>query len=71
MSDYEAGIKGIELLEDFIRQIGLPTTLKELGAESKDDVDLLTEALCESGWIFKSTVVTKEDIREMYASVYD
>ncbi|MBR4471768.1 MAG: iron-containing alcohol dehydrogenase [Erysipelotrichaceae bacterium] len=71
MSDYEAGIKGIEKLEEFIRQIGLPSTLKELGAQSKDDVDLLTEALCENGWIFKNTIVTKEDIRAMYASVYE
>ena len=71
MSDYEAGIRGIEKLEEFIKLIGLPTTLKELGAESREDVDLLTEALCENGWIFKNTVVTKEDIRAMYASVYE
>ena len=31
----ELALAGIEALSDFIQEVGLPTTLKELGAEMK------------------------------------
>ena len=42
-TDEETALKGIECLENFIREIGLPTTLRELGIT--DEKTILDTAL--------------------------
>ncbi|MCI8294073.1 MAG: iron-containing alcohol dehydrogenase [Hespellia sp.] len=70
LSDYEAGIKGIEALEAFIHSVGLPTTLRELGASGPDDVEFLASELVKQGRVTKGTGIGYNELKEMYASVY-
>ena len=70
MSDYEAGMKGIKALEEFIKEVNLPLTLRELGAESKEDVKYLSEELVRQGRVTKGTGIGLKELEEMYESVY-
>ncbi|WP_346908535.1 iron-containing alcohol dehydrogenase [Faecalicatena orotica] len=70
LSDYEAGMKGITALEDFIKSVGLPASLREIGAESETDVDFLAEELVRQGRVTKGTGIGLKELKEMYASVY-
>ena len=36
---------GVEALADFIREIGLPTTLREVGVEKKEDLKEIADSL--------------------------
>ncbi len=70
LTDYEAGMKAIDCLKDFIISVGLPTTLREIGAKSREDVDFLSEALIKQGRLDKGTSIGLKELKEMYASVY-
>ena len=43
-TDEEIASEGIQALEDFIKQIGLPTTLRELGMTDKEQLDQIAES---------------------------
>lgn len=70
LTDYEAGMKAIDCLEKFIADVGLPTTLREIGAKSRDDIDFLSEALIEQGRLDTGTSIGLKELKEMFSSVY-
>lgn len=62
-------IAGVEALEDFIKEIGLPTTLQELGITSNIDL----EEIARSCNIVKGSykVMTPEEIYEILKECYE
>ena len=65
-SDEEFALAGIGELGSFIREMGLPTTLRELGF-GKDEYEMLPE-IAESCFISQGAFrpMTKEEILEIY-----
>ena len=49
-TDEEMAEAGVEALADFIREIGLPTTLREVGVEKKEDLKEDCGFLLSGGW---------------------
>lgn len=65
----DLAIAGVEALEDFIKEIGLPTTLQELGITSNIDL----EEIARSCNIVKGSykVMTPEEIYEILKECYE
>ena len=55
--------EGIRALEGFIRRIGLPTTLRELGLADKGILKTIADSCAINTGGYK--VLTKEEIREI------
>ncbi len=56
--DRAAAILGIERMEDFLKEIGMPTTLKELGVEPTDeDIAAMAKAATAGGTITLSRLI--------------
>ena len=70
LNDYDAGMKGIEALEVFIKSVGLPTTLREIGAKSEADIDFLAEELVKQGRIAEGTGIGLKELKAMYTAAY-
>ena len=68
-TDEETAMRGIEAMEDFYRQIGMPTSLRELGVEVSEEQILQMAESCMKGAGGKkgsAKVLLKEDIAEIY-----
>lgn len=68
-TDEETAMQGIEAMEDFYRQIGMPTSLRELGVEVSEEQILQMAESCMKGAGGKkgsAKVLLKEDIAEIY-----
>lgn len=68
-TDEETAMQGIEAMEDFYRQIGMPTSLRELGVEVSEKQILQMAESCMKGAGGKkgsAKVLLKEDIAEIY-----
>ena len=59
---------GIDALADFIKEIGLPTTLWELGVTDKQQAEEIADTCFLSPGSYRR--LTREDIREIFASAY-
>ena len=59
---------GIEALADFIKEVGLPTTLREIGYTENDDL----EAIAKSCFISKGSlkILDFDDILEIYKKAF-
>ena len=65
-SDEEFALAGIDALADFIKEMGLPTTLRDIGFGEKEAAMLpeIAESCFISGGAFRP--LTKEEILEIY-----
>lgn len=67
-SDEQLALAGIDTLAAFIQEIGLPTTLKELGAE-KDQLKEIADSCGISQGSYKQ--MTKKEILEIFQECYE
>ncbi len=68
-SDEEIALKGIEAMEDFYREIKMPTNLRELGVEATDDDLKLMAHKCAvgvNGGKGSARFLKEEDMYEIY-----
>lgn len=68
-SDEEIAIKGIEAMEDFYREIKMPTNLRELGVNATDDDLMLMAHKCAvgvNGGKGSARFLKEEDMLEIY-----
>ena len=63
-SDEETARAGVEALADFIREIGLPTTLQELGIDEKVDLKEIAESCAVVPGSYKK--MTQKEIFEIF-----
>ena len=68
-SDEEKALDAIEALEDFFRDLGAPSTLRELNI-SEDNIEKLTENAAKNLPFGSLKAITKEDILEIYKLAY-
>lgn len=67
-TDEEIALAGIEALEDFILEIGLPVTLRDLGVNKKTDLKAIADScVCVTG-AYK--IMTHEEILEIFKECY-
>lgn len=67
-SDEELALAGIEALADFIRELGLPATLKELGADREQLPEIAASCGISAG---SYRQLTHEEILEIFAECYE
>ena len=68
-TDEEIALKGIEAMEDFYREIKMPTNLRELGVEATDDDLKLMAHKCAvgvNGGKGSARFLKEEDMLEIY-----
>ena len=68
-SDEEIALKGIEAMEDFYREIKMPTNLRELGVNANDDDLMLMAHKCAvgvNGGKGSARFLKEEDMLEIY-----
>ncbi len=63
-SDEELAKAGVEALADFIREIGLPTTFKELGIDESIDLKMIADSCNLSPGSYKK--MTHEEVYEIF-----
>ncbi len=69
MSDEEVAMKGIEAMEDFYRQINMPTNFKELGIEVSDEqCELMAKQCADNNGGFKGAAkrLSQEDMLQIF-----
>ena len=59
---------GVEALADFIREIGLPTTLREVGVEKKEDLKEIADSCYLVDGSYKK--MTHEEILEIFLECF-
>lgn len=67
-TDEETALEGIRALEDFIRQIGLPTTLRELGMDDQEQLAQIAQSCNVAPGSYSK--MTKEAILEILKECY-
>ena len=67
-TDEETALEGIRALEDFIRQIGLPTTLRELGMDDQEQLAQIAQSCNVAPASYGK--MTKEAILEILKGCY-
>ena len=67
-TDEETALEGIRALEDFIRQIGLPTTLRELGMDDQEQLVQIAQSCNVAPGSYGK--MTKEAILEILKECY-
>lgn len=66
--DEELALAGIEALRDFIAEIGLPLTLRELGADETTDLKAIADScVCVPG---ACKIMTREEIYKIFKECY-
>lgn len=68
-SDEELALAGIDALADFIREIGLPTTLKEAGVTDKSQLKEIADSCGISAGAYKK--MTHEEILEIFNECFE
>lgn len=64
----ELALAGIEALEDFILEIGLPVTLRDLGIDEKTDLKEIADSCACVPGAYK--IMTQEEILEIFKECY-
>lgn len=67
-TDEEVALAGVEALAAFIKEIGLPTTLWELGVKDKKQAEEIADTCFLSPGSYRK--LTREDIRKIFAAAY-
>lgn len=67
-TDEEIAVAGIDALADFIKEIGLPTTLKELGAD-KSELKEIADSCGISQGSYKR--ITHQEIYQIFRECYE
>lgn len=67
-TDEEMAEAGVEALADFIREIGLPTTLREVGVEKKEDLKEIADSCYLVDESYKK--MTHEEILEIFLECF-
>ena len=67
-TDEEIALAGIEALENFILEIGLPVTLRDLGVDEKTDLKAIADSCACVPGAYK--VMTHEEIFEIFKECY-
>ncbi len=68
-TDGQLALAGIDALADFIQEIGLPTTLKELGLTDKKQLKEIADSCSISGGSYKK--MTHEEILKIFQQCYE
>lgn len=68
-SDEELALAGIQFLADFIKEIGLPTTLRELGVADKAQLKEIADSCGISAGSYKK--MTHDEILEIFQECYE
>jgi len=68
-TDEEFARAGVEALADFIKEIGLPTTLKELGVKDKDMLKIVAETCNISAGSYKQ--MTHDEIYQIFEECFE
>ena len=64
----EIGIKGIEAFESFLKEIGMPSTLEEVGGKEEDIEKMADNIIGSRGTLGGYVKLNKEDIMAIYRS---
>lgn len=67
-ADEEIALAGVEALADFIKEIGLPTTLRELGVTERTDLKEIADSVSAVPGSYKH--LTHEEILEIFKECY-
>ena len=67
-TEEEVALAGVEALADFIKEIGLPTTLWELGVTDKKQAEEIADTCFLSPGSYRK--LTREDIRAIFAAAF-
>lgn len=67
-TDEEVALAGIEALEDFILEIGLPVTLRDLGINEKSDLKAIADSCACVPGAYKT--MTHEEILQIFKECY-
>ena len=67
-ADEEIALAGVEALADFIKEIGLPTTLRELGVTERMDLKEIADSVGAVPGSYKQ--LTHEEILEIFKECY-
>ena len=67
-TDEEMALAGIDALEDFIRELGLPTTLKELGVEKEQLREIASSCGISNGSYRR---ITHDEILDIFQECYE
>ena len=66
-NDFDAANKGIDITENYFKEMGLPTSLSEIGIDDNDFKEMAEEAVRTSGLETKSYVkLTANDVEQIY-----
>lgn len=68
MTDQQLAKAGVEALADFIREIGLPTTLRELGVENRDGLKEIADSCNLAPGSYKK--MTHKEILEIFKECF-
>lgn len=68
MTDRQLAKAGVEALADFIKEIGLPTTLRELGMENKDGLKEIADSCSLAPGSYKK--MTHKEILEIFKECF-
>lgn len=67
-TEEELARAGVEALADFIKEIGLPTTLRELGVDESTDLKAIADSCNLAPGSYKK--MTHEEILEIFRECY-
>lgn len=67
-SDEALALVGVEMLADFIRELGLPTTLRELGVDAQTDLKEIADSCAIVPGSYRK--MTHEEILEIFQECY-
>lgn len=67
-SESEVALAGVEALADFIKEIGLPTTLRELGVDEHTDLKEIADSCNLASGNYRK--MTHEEILEIFLECY-
>ena len=68
-SDHELAIEGIQALADFMKELGLPATLREIGVNDRTELKVIADSCNISQGSYKK--MTHEEILEIFYECYE
>lgn len=68
-SDEVIALEGINALADFIKELGLPTSLKELGVQSREQLRAIADSCGISQGGYRQ--LTHDEIYELFCECYE
>ncbi len=72
LSDREAAIKAVEELYNIVKDVGIPTTIKEFGIKESDIEQLTRDAVKQTRLLARSPkAYTEKDIRAVYGKAFE